>query len=86
MSLMVSIYTGSEVLTVPNVVYYILGPVTVIPVMPGTDYVEIKMVICQYLGLDQSQCDLNIQAKISMPTSLAQTLFQLFSIQNDGVW
>lgn len=86
MALMVSIYTGGDVLTGPNGVYYSIGPVTVIPVLPGTDYLGLKSSICQNLGLDQGQYDLKIDAKISMPTSSAQTWFQLFPIQNEGVW
>jgi len=86
MAVMVSVYTGGEVLTGPNGVYYSIGPVSVIPVMPGTDLLVLKSIISQNLGLNQDRYDLDIQAKISMPTGSGQTWFQLFPVQNDGVW
>ena len=86
MAVMVSVYTGGEILTGPNGVYYSIGPASVIPVMSGTDLLVLKSIISQNLGLNQNRYDLDIQAKISMPTGSGQTWFQLFPVQNDGVW
>lgn len=73
---MIFIYTGGEVLQSPNGIYYNLGYATVILVRPRLCYLSIKGTICQNLGENQGhQYDLNIQVRISMPTSSAQTWF-----------
>src|SRR5664279_3724287 len=56
------------------------------PVMSGTDLLVLKSIISHNLGLNQDRYDLDIHAKISMPTGSGQTWFQLFPVQNDGVW
>ena len=45
MAVVVSVYTGGEVLTSPNGVYYSIGHVSVIPVMLGTDLLVLKLII-----------------------------------------